>query len=129
MSEGSKARAADRPIPRDRPDQQAAKNDPLDIETMLRHARQAAGGREPVDDRLIKVHIGAGGAPAGKPGHCACKRPGERSCEAARGCIGGVFRAANAISVASNPRRHHSSRATRGSGGEGVVRPGSAELR
>lgn len=42
MSEGSKARATDRPIPKDRPDQQAAKNDPLDIETMLRHARQAA---------------------------------------------------------------------------------------
>ncbi|MFD9465411.1 hypothetical protein [Streptomyces sp. NPDC060027] len=42
MSEDSMARATDRPVPRDRPDQQAAKNDPLDIETMVRHARQAA---------------------------------------------------------------------------------------
>ncbi|MFE5143555.1 hypothetical protein ACFRDV_38935 [Streptomyces fagopyri] len=32
-----------RPIPRDRPDQQADGTDPLDIETMLRHAQQDEG--------------------------------------------------------------------------------------
>ncbi|MER7981058.1 hypothetical protein [Streptomyces sp. NPDC095817] len=39
MSESSMAVVAERPIPRDRPDQQATESDPLDIETMLRHAQ------------------------------------------------------------------------------------------
>ncbi|MFE2536697.1 hypothetical protein [Streptomyces sp. NPDC059371] len=41
MSESEMACAEAHPIPRDRPDQQASENDPLDIETMLRHAQQA----------------------------------------------------------------------------------------
>ncbi|MGW1068297.1 hypothetical protein ACWD4F_27730 [Streptomyces aureus] len=40
MGESDTASAEAHPIPRDRPDQQATENDPLDIETMLRHARQ-----------------------------------------------------------------------------------------
>ncbi|MFF2385695.1 hypothetical protein [Streptomyces sp. NPDC058108] len=41
MSEISTVREeAVRPIPRDRPDQQVDATDPLDIETMLRHAQQ-----------------------------------------------------------------------------------------
>ncbi|MEU0038358.1 hypothetical protein [Streptomyces sp. NPDC006333] len=44
MDECKTVRAAAVPIPRDRPDQQAGDTDPLDIETMLRHARQDRGG-------------------------------------------------------------------------------------
>ncbi|MFG2452887.1 hypothetical protein ACGFSG_26265 [Streptomyces sp. NPDC048512] len=39
MSESAQA-GRSHPIPRDRPDQQASGPDPLDIETMVRHARQ-----------------------------------------------------------------------------------------
>ncbi|MGW2788139.1 hypothetical protein ACWC3X_44515 [Streptomyces populi] len=41
MSESETTCAPAHPVPRDRPDQQATENDPLDIETMLRHAQQA----------------------------------------------------------------------------------------
>ncbi|MCY0928903.1 hypothetical protein OTB20_22355 [Streptomyces sp. H27-H1] len=42
MSTRGEARETVRPIPRDRPDQQAeaAEVDPLDIETMVEHARR-----------------------------------------------------------------------------------------
>ncbi|MFD6826185.1 hypothetical protein ACFWC5_38515 [Streptomyces sp. NPDC060085] len=40
MREGKAPGAAEQPIPRDRPDQQADDNDPLDIETMLGHAQR-----------------------------------------------------------------------------------------
>ncbi|MET8038660.1 hypothetical protein [Streptomyces sp. NPDC005345] len=40
MTESSTADAAEHPIPRDRPDQQATEGDPLDIERMLRHAQR-----------------------------------------------------------------------------------------
>ncbi|MEU0038680.1 hypothetical protein [Streptomyces sp. NPDC006333] len=43
MDEDETVCEASGPIPRDRPDQQAEETDPLDIETMLRHARE---GRE-----------------------------------------------------------------------------------
>ncbi|MFD0069863.1 hypothetical protein [Streptomyces sp. NPDC127574] len=40
MSESSTVQVTDHPIPRERPDQQATESDPLDIETMARHARR-----------------------------------------------------------------------------------------
>ncbi|MEU8788239.1 hypothetical protein [Streptomyces sp. NPDC048643] len=42
MSQSTTATATEHPIPRDRPDQQATDSDPLDIETMLRHAQRSA---------------------------------------------------------------------------------------
>ncbi|MFD6926090.1 hypothetical protein ACFV99_38535 [Streptomyces sp. NPDC059944] len=42
MSESSTVQVTDHPIPRERPDQQATESDPLDIATMVRHARRAA---------------------------------------------------------------------------------------
>ncbi|MGW7613584.1 hypothetical protein ACWGKW_41390 [Streptomyces sp. NPDC054766] len=46
MSESDTVDAAERPIPRDRPDQQATKSDPLDIDTMVCHARRSAARRQ-----------------------------------------------------------------------------------
>ncbi|MEW1569500.1 hypothetical protein AB0454_41995 [Streptomyces sp. NPDC093509] len=42
MSDTATVHEAPHPIPRDRQDQQASTADPLDIETMVRHARQNA---------------------------------------------------------------------------------------
>ncbi|MFD5723491.1 hypothetical protein [Streptomyces sp. NPDC127036] len=42
MSDTATINEAPHPIPRDRQDQQARGADPLDIETMVRHARQNA---------------------------------------------------------------------------------------
>lgn len=54
MTSRRSAHAKARPIPRDRPDQQAAGPDQLDIERMVAHAHGRSDGRRPMRSDVKK---------------------------------------------------------------------------